>query len=317
VVALVMSYRMHPFRPRFSLAARGSLLSFSGWIFAQNIVKFVRLRGAALVIGRMEGPAALGIFNMAYEISNLPTSEIVMPINRAVLPGYARWAGDVEKLRRGLLQVTAVVALFAVPAAAGVAVLASLIVPVMLGGRWVSAVPVIQWLAIFGATISVQSNLQSLYQAIGKPRLAFTRALINIAFLIPLLLWLVPVDGVRGAAIAYLLASLLSMPFNYHNALKATQTAWSALLGVMIRPVVAAIVMYLVLQRIVPAGAANMGTWQALPWLLGCTALGAAIYVVVELMLWLIAGRPQGAETFVLDKLKALVAHLRLRSRRS
>ena len=60
--------------------------SFSQWINAWG--------GADFVIGRMAGARALGMYAVAYEISNLPTTELVWPITRAVFPGYSRLAGD-------------------------------------------------------------------------------------------------------------------------------------------------------------------------------------------------------------------------------
>lgn len=84
----------------------------------------------------MSGPAALGVFNMSYEISNMPTTELVAPINRAVFPGYAKLKHDLQSMRAGYLKVVGIIALIALPAAAGIGVVAPLLVPVWLGDKW-------------------------------------------------------------------------------------------------------------------------------------------------------------------------------------
>ena len=88
------SYFVHPYRPRFSLAEFASLFRFSRWLLLNNIVGFLKERSSDFVIGRLNGPAALGVYNVSYEVASMPTTALSAPINRALLPGFARIAGD-------------------------------------------------------------------------------------------------------------------------------------------------------------------------------------------------------------------------------
>src|ERR1700732_920106 len=115
------SYLLQPFRPRFSLQSLGSLMHFSKWLVVQNLLGFLKERSSDFVVGRIAGPSSLGIFSVAAEISSMPGTDLVAPINRAVLPAYMRLASDLPALRREYLSVMAVVALLAVPAVAGFA----------------------------------------------------------------------------------------------------------------------------------------------------------------------------------------------------
>jgi hypothetical protein len=47
--------------------------------------------------------------------------------------------------------------------------------------------------------------------------------------------------------------------------------------------------------------------------LISCIALGAVTYVAVDVLLWLIAGRPNGAETWILKEFRAAVNVARAR----
>jgi O-antigen/teichoic acid export membrane protein len=91
-------------------------------MLVNNVLIFLSHRSTDLVIGRITGAPALGLYNIAYEISNLPTTELVFPISRAVFPGYAKMAASLEDLRQGFLDVLSVIVLFAVPAGLGIMV---------------------------------------------------------------------------------------------------------------------------------------------------------------------------------------------------
>src|SRR6185437_16588163 len=98
------------------------LMHFSKWLMLQNFIGFLKTRSSDFVVGRMSGPSALGIFSVAAEISNMPGTELVAPINRAILPAYMSLAKDLPALQREFLSVMSIITLLAVPAVAGFAV---------------------------------------------------------------------------------------------------------------------------------------------------------------------------------------------------
>ncbi|MFK8015357.1 MAG: oligosaccharide flippase family protein, partial [Gammaproteobacteria bacterium] len=84
VAMLVLSYTMHEYRPRFSLKSLSKLFRFSKWIFLNNVGIVARMRGPDFMIGKFSGTTGLGVYAVAYEISNLATTELIAPINRAL-----------------------------------------------------------------------------------------------------------------------------------------------------------------------------------------------------------------------------------------
>src|SRR6185312_2958390 len=111
-----LSYVLHPFRPRLSFSKLGEFFHFSKWIFAQNLLTFLKDRSADFVIGRLAGAHALGVFNVSTDIANMPGTELVAPINRALLPGYALLAHDRTALRNEYLLVMSLLGSVAIPA---------------------------------------------------------------------------------------------------------------------------------------------------------------------------------------------------------
>ncbi|MEO1574516.1 MAG: oligosaccharide flippase family protein, partial [Pseudomonadota bacterium] len=164
---LGLSYLMHPYRPSFSLASLGKLFSFSRWIFLNNMGIVSRMRGPDFIIGKVAGTAGLGIYSVAYEISNLATTELIAPINRALLPGFAKIAADAPRARAAFIKASSVMALFSLPIAVGIAATAPLIGPVVLGEKFLAAVPLIEMLAVAGVVTAIASPITSCLIALG------------------------------------------------------------------------------------------------------------------------------------------------------
>src|SRR5262249_46948122 len=157
----------------------------------------------------------LGVFSVSAEISNMPGTELVAPINRAVLPGYVKLAHDMPALRREYISVMSMISLFAVPAVAGFAACAPFLVLLVLGPKWTEAAQLIRILAFFGITQVMQSNAYSAFLAIGRPQTFAKINAIHVVVLIALLLALAPLFGIQGAAWAYVVTASVMLPVNF------------------------------------------------------------------------------------------------------
>ncbi len=303
VASTALSYWIHPYRPRFSLVASGALFHFSKWMFALNIIAYLRDRSANWVIGRVAGPAALGAFTISYELATLPSSELVAPINRAVFPAYARLAKEgIEPLRREYLSVIGFIVLLATPAVFGMAATASVLVPVMLGEKWMEAVPVLTLLAIFGYSFIIQSNAQAAYLALGRLDVP---AKVNIAHTTLQLIALIPLTlqyGAVGAAVAYLATAAIMIPVSLGVVLRMLEIRTMTFIREVWRPIVAATAMYLGVTCFLAPFPTHTTSASALLALIGAVSLGAFIYLASVLLLWVVCGRPEGAEASVLSR---------------
>ena len=98
VTGLVSSYAMHPYRPRWTLVRARQLIHFSKWLVLDNLMFFLRNRSSDVIIGKMAGPAQLGLFGLALELSMIANNNLASPIDRAMFPGFARMSADRETL---------------------------------------------------------------------------------------------------------------------------------------------------------------------------------------------------------------------------
>jgi lipopolysaccharide exporter len=302
-----ISYFAHPFRPRFSIAGAGVLFSFSKWLLLSNALAFLKVRSTDFVIGRSQGAETLGVYNVAYELANLPTSELGAPINRALLPGFSQIAQDPAQLHSAYVNAMGILVLFAVPAAAGIFAVSEYLVPVVLGPKWLAAVPLMQILALFGAIELFHSSMCTVLIGTGHPTAVVKGNVVFVVLLVILLIPLAERFGASGAAVAVVGASILSTPA-YLMAIRVhLGIAPTAFARAITRPLIASIAMLAILRAIMPAYSPSMATSEAAWLLVGGVALGACLYALAMALLWLAAGRPQSVERLVFERASAML----------
>jgi len=289
----VGSYLLSPYRPRLSLARWRELFAVSRWILADNALVFLRDRVDSLVIGKLAGAHALGLYELANELASLPTTEIAGPATRAVFPGYARLRGDPAALRRNYRDSVAALLLVTLPLGAGIALLAEPAVALLLGPQWMPAVPAIRILAFYGILRSLYAPAAAVYLATGHYRLHPALLALSIAVAIPLLLWLVPHLGIVGAAAAMTATSGVVALLHLVALRRVLGIGPVDLLGPVLRPLAATGAMAVLLLALPDMA------HPALELLVGVPA-GALAFAAALLLLWLLAGKPEGPERHAL-----------------
>ena len=311
VVRLALSYLMHPFRPRFSLAHWREIMHFSKWLLANNICGFVFGRTDTFVIGKLAGAQAVGIYGIAYEVANLSTSNLVGPVRRAIFPGYSKVSENLETLKKGFFDVVGMVLVIGAPMAAGVGVVAEPLVRLMLGEKWVDSIPLIQVLATYSFFNLLGTSSGPIFLATARPQYVMYVLGGSSAAMIPMLIVGTMYAGALGAAWAMTATAALAAAIDFWLITHILRPRIRSLLAIFWRPFVATgamVVAVEILQRHLarPDSAPGWATTLA-----ELVATGAAIYLIAALLLWAVSGFPDGAERHVLSALRQSVAKLR------
>jgi O-antigen/teichoic acid export membrane protein len=303
----VLSYTMSSYRPRHSLKEWRPLFSFSKWLLLNNILNLLS-RADVYLIGRYFGAHNLGVYNVSMEISSLPSTELVAPIQRAIYPGFAKLAGDTEKLKRSYIDGLSILLMLAVPASTGIAVLADPIVRVLLGPNWLDAIPLLQIFSIHGLIKLGGGNAGSVLLAMGRPKVMTSLALLNLAILFPFLVVSINLSGLIGVAWALVATAGLNLVLSYVIVIRSLHISMGELAKAVWRSWMAAAIMAAVIAWII---------FSPAPWLehpaiklaVG-VPLGAITYVISLLGLWIAAGRPWSAEQITLVAIRQFRGHI-------
>jgi O-antigen/teichoic acid export membrane protein len=303
VFRVALSYAVHPYRPRISTEHVRPLLKFSKWLLAQNLIHGVNSRLSNIILGRLVAVDLVAFFTVGSEIARLATSEIQAPIRRAIYPGFARVGDDLDNLRRIFLGSFGVLTMLALPIAVGVGLTADYIVHVVLGPRWLSAIPIVQIIAVAGAIQALRTGSHLVYLSINRPQLTLILGLLAFAITLPLLVVGIEMAGIIGAAWATVAATAVLIFADYTLLARYLRVAPSNFLAALWRPVLAATLMaagVLALRTVLPP---SEGWDDALLGLAVCVPLGAAVYVGAVFLFWRWARRPDGPEQAILATL--------------
>ncbi|MBE9593190.1 MAG: lipopolysaccharide biosynthesis protein, partial [Proteobacteria bacterium] len=221
-VRLIVSYFIHPYRPRLSsdLGKAKELFVFGKWILGSSILVFLITQGDSIFVGKMLGVTALGFYQLAYRISNMPATEITHVISRVTFPAYSKLQDNLPKLREAYLKVLQFTAFLSFPIAGLIFVLAPDFTMIFLGEKWMPMVPAMQVLALWGLLRSIGATTGPLFLGVGKPRIAaklqFARLILLVIIIYPLTIkW-----GILGTSLAVLLSILPVEPFTFYLTIK-------------------------------------------------------------------------------------------------
>lgn len=301
LIGVFISYRLHPYRPRFTLAARSDLLHFSKWIFISNMIQFLHSRSTDFILGRTVGSHGLGVYNIASQIAAMPSTEMIAPLNRAVYPAYARLAANRDQLWARFLEVFGIISLLAFPVAVGLYCLSDLVVSLLLGDKWYDAVPIMQIAGLSGLLSALQGNLYLVIVAMGKPKANTMLSAALLVVTLPGVIYASLLYGVIGAAYAHFLASLLGFSGIVMVFSRITGLFKRKLFAVMWRPLLASSAMAFTLFSATVSIDAIFPMLPKIIKLVTLIPIGALVYLLFILGSWFVVGRPNSAEKILLN----------------
>lgn len=305
-----LSYVVHPYRPTFCLQAWRKLLQFTKWVGFNNVLAYLNGRTDVFVLSRFVGADVVGYYSVAKRVSNMTTSEITQPASQTLLPGFAKVAHDFDRLSTLYLSSLSAILFIGLPIAVGIFVLGDLIVQVVLGEKWLAAVPLLKVLAIYGIVRSSAGGAFSLMLVLGRPAAVTAVAVARFAVLVALLLWVLPAAGPIGVAWAVVTAATVGLFLNSAVIARVCGFSVMRVIAATWRTAVSAAVMAAVLfacHEQWPAAASSLGL---LAQLAALVALGVAIYLLTCVALWGLSRFPDGTERQVVSLVDHGIARL-------
>jgi len=224
-VRCFVSYLIHPYRPHLNLdlGKAKELFSFGKWVLGSSILVFLITQGDDIFVGKLLGATALGFYQMAYTISNIPATEITHVISQVTFPAYSKLQDNISKLREAYLKVLQVTAFLSFPIAGLIFVLAPDFTKIFLGEKWMPMVPAMQVLIFAGLVRSIAATTGYIFYAIGKPKIDTQWQIIRLLVLAALIYPFIIKWGILGASIVVFLNIFVSNIGFCFRAIKITK----------------------------------------------------------------------------------------------
>jgi len=204
----------------------------------------------------------LGFYRVADRFGVMPVTEIGLVFQRVTFPAYSKLQDDILRLRRYYLYSFQLTGFLSIPLAAGIFLLAPELTLLVFGDQWMPMVPAMRVLVISGCLFAFTSELNSLFQAVGRPylvtRLHFARLVLLLSLIYPLTLYW----GILGTASAVAISAVLTLPVGLYIAMKVTQARAVDFIKAMSPPLASTALMLLVVTSVKSALAPGMGVLE-------------------------------------------------------
>lgn len=244
-IATLWYWRVSTWRPTWPLQLREgqTLLVYGIDITFTRVLWHAYMNADKLIVGKLLGERAVGVYDVSRSLASLPTSQISGLVTGIASPVFSRLQKDLPQLRSVQLRLTRGVAYLTFPLLAGISVTAAELVPVLLGNRWSEAILPLQALCISEAVATVANLQAQLLISTGRAKQLVRYNLICV-IVMPLSLtlgaWL---QGLLGIALAWALVFPLLSVWLLRDALHASSLSVSAFWQALRQPLQGSLMM--------------------------------------------------------------------------
>lgn len=216
-VATAVILRLAPFRPRpgWNRATAIELFRIGLPPALTSLLLLAIVNVNSIVVSRVLGVGALGFYALALNVANWPWNLLSISIRQVSLPAFSRLADDTPGLEKAFAHSVTLAGGLAVLGGVLIAALATPLVGILYGDKWLPAIAALQWLALLGALRVVLELCYDLLVAVGR---AGALVRVQIGWLVALVLALpigARLGGIEGVAIAQgVVVAAIVLPLN-------------------------------------------------------------------------------------------------------
>jgi PST family polysaccharide transporter len=207
IVGLWLTCRWRPSRPGWASDMR-SMLAFGGNLTGYRIFNYFARNIDNLLIGKLYGPASLGLYAKAYGLLLLPLRRVSQPFTTVAMPALSRLNANPERYREFYLQMSAIVCLLTMPLIAFMIGAADWIIGVVLAPEWAGVAVLFALLGISGLIEPFSTTTGWLFVSQGRTREQFHWGFVNTGLMVGAIV-LGMAWGPEGVAASYGVTGLL------------------------------------------------------------------------------------------------------------
>ena len=179
LLTILLLYKSN-FTPTLNIETKywKEIFNYTKYVIGQRIFgKFVN-EGDTLLIGKFYGMASLGLYNIAFQFSNLINGYFLPVVTSVSLPMLAKFSYDNSKLKVNYYRMIRIICYVFLPLIVLFAIFSKHLVLLLYGEKWTDSVIFIKILLIYVYFSSISSPSSSIFNAIGKPKISFLFVLI-------------------------------------------------------------------------------------------------------------------------------------------
>ena len=181
LVALLWTRRYVQLKARRpNRAVIGPTVDYAKHLVVSALAWYLYSNADFAVVGRVAGLSALGYYQFAWNVAQLPGEKLANVLQAVVLPFFGSIGDDRNALRHYFLILSELLVSVMLPILFGFALVSPIAVPLIFGAKWATSVPIMQVLVACAALSSVSMLSQHVLGATGQAKVT---ARLNLAAL--------------------------------------------------------------------------------------------------------------------------------------
>jgi O-antigen/teichoic acid export membrane protein len=240
-VALAAHSSWRP-RLRYSFARLRELAGFGMHVSASQVINGLAEQAVTFIVGMFFGTTQLGFFTIAWRVVQLIRALVGSAVYHVGFSAFSRLQQNRQALAAAVLQSTRFACLFGFPIGAGIAALAAPIIILLFGPRWLAGEPLLILLALEMIPGFYVIFFAPCFRAMGRPGLTLALSVIYAVSGIAAILALARF-GLEIAVLGWVARTFLLLPLQVHLLRRMLQVSYRKVLGPVVAPAVAALVM--------------------------------------------------------------------------
>ncbi len=281
--ATILLWLVSSWRPTFKIERRlvRPMLGYSVHIMMVNGLGTFLTDVDYLIIGRLLGEAALGLYTLAFRIPELIIRNLAQAVSNVAFPVAARLQADLASLRDAYLRMQHYMMVILAPMGFGLYAITPILMRVLFKPQWEPAIPVMEVLTIYMVIGGIGHWPGVIYKAMGRPDILNRLGFVKLTILVPVLWWGAANYGIEGVAWGQLGARIVSMIIDMAVVSRIVHVSVLSNLRIISPPIGAAIIMAAAMRALFLLDP----TQRSVPMLAACILAGGLIYAVV---IWLL-----------------------------
>ena len=309
----VISYILAPFRPRLTLCKWRHFRDMMSWNTLSQVFSSLNWQIDKLMLGRFVTPTALGQYSLANDLNAIPVQALTQPLGRPIMAAFAA-RRDSQNLDAIYYKIASTIMYLGGPIFIVLNCMAFPIVHLILGDKWLAAVPVLEWVALSGILLLPCDPMPALALALNNNRWTALKTFLESLVKIPTLILGVVFFGMMGAVVARLFVSVAVFIFTMFLVKKLINLPVVKQVSAVLRPTFALLALDLCMRAMYFIYNYYLAGKLLLVFSALIVLIGMIQYALFSYLIWKMAGSPEGAESTILHLVKVYLEKVRFLS---
>ncbi len=163
----------------FSFDSLKSMFKFGSRLMGSNILNVVSDNIYSIVIGKYYSAQDLGFYSRSSQLNQFPASSVTSVLQRVFLPVFSQLQDENSRLIAAYRKAIKLIAFLMFPLMFGLGAVAKPLVLILLTGKWLPVVPMLQIMVLFGMFYPIHAINLNILNVKGRSDLFFNLEIIK------------------------------------------------------------------------------------------------------------------------------------------